>query len=50
MPLIPKTVYLCLTIGLAGAAFFGSATLFGIDEIDDVVAIAKRKLGRLTKR
>jgi putative peptidoglycan lipid II flippase len=50
MPLIPKAVYLCGTIGLAGAAFFGSAALFGIDEIDDVVAVAKRKLGRLTKR
>jgi putative peptidoglycan lipid II flippase len=49
MPLVPKILYLCITIALAGVAFFGSATLFRIEEIDDVMAIAKRKLGRLTK-
>ena len=50
MPLVPKMVWLGLTIGVAGAVFFVSATLFNIDEVDEVVDIGKRKLARLTKR
>jgi len=42
----PKTIWLCLTIGAAGAAFFGSAALFRIEEIEDVLGLARKKLGR----
>lgn len=34
------------TIALGGAVFFFSATLFRIEEIDDVADVVKRKLGR----
>jgi len=46
MGILPKLVWLTGTIALAGVAFFGSASLFRIEEIDDVVGMAKKKLGR----
>jgi putative peptidoglycan lipid II flippase len=42
----PKTMWLGVTIGAAALAFFGSAMLFRIEEIDDVFGVARRKLGR----
>jgi len=42
-------VLLFLLIGLAAAAFFAVALLLRIEELDDVAALAKRKLGRLAK-
>jgi len=41
----PKAMWLGLTIGAAATAFFGSALLFRIDEIDDVVGVFRRKIG-----
>jgi hypothetical protein len=35
-----------LTIGAAAVAFFGSAMLFRIEEIDDVFGVVRRKVGR----
>jgi putative peptidoglycan lipid II flippase len=49
MPLIPKIAWLLGTIVLAGGTFFISAAFCRIPELDDVIAAAKRKLGRLTK-
>lgn len=46
MHVAPKLAWLCGTIALAGAAFFGSAALFRIEEIDDVLGVVKRKLRR----
>lgn len=46
MPLVPKLAWLLGAIGFAGVAFFGSAALFRIEEIDDVLAVVKRKLRR----
>jgi len=46
MHFTPKLAWLGGTIGLAGLAFFGSAALFGIAEIDDLLAVVKRKLRR----
>jgi putative peptidoglycan lipid II flippase len=46
MPLVPKAAWLGGTIALAGLAFFGSAALFRIEEIDDVLGVVKRKLRR----
>lgn len=43
---LPKTMWLGVTIGSAAAAFFGSAMLFRIEEIDDVFGVFKRKIGR----
>jgi putative peptidoglycan lipid II flippase len=40
----PKAMWLGLTIGTAAAAFFGSAMLFRIEEIDEVFAVFKRKI------
>ena len=37
-------------IGVAGAAYFGVAMLLRISELEDVSALAKRKLGRFAKR
>lgn len=50
MHFLPKAMWLGGTIALAGAAFFGSAALFRIAEIDDVVDVAKRKVLRRLKR
>lgn len=44
--IVPKTMWLGLTIGVAAAAFFGSAMLFRIEEIDDVFGAVRRKIGR----
>jgi putative peptidoglycan lipid II flippase len=40
----PKTMWLGLTIAAAAGAFFGSAMLFRIEEIDDVFGVFKRKI------
>lgn len=45
-----KLAYLFLTIGVAGAVFFGTAIALRIGELDEVTALAKRKLGRLARR
>ncbi len=45
-----KAVALFATIGVAGAAFFAVAFLLRIEELDDVAAMVRRKLGRFTKR
>lgn len=44
--LAPKAMWLGLTIGAAALAFFGSAMLFRIEEIDDVFGAFKRKIAR----
>ncbi|MEO8352109.1 MAG: murein biosynthesis integral membrane protein MurJ [Chthoniobacteraceae bacterium] len=46
LPLWQKAVRLFTTIGLGGAAYFGSAMLFRIEEIQDLTALVKRKLLR----
>ena len=45
-----RTVLLIVTIAVAGVAFFAVALLLRIEELDDVAAMAKRKLGRFAKR
>ncbi|MEQ1861801.1 MAG: murein biosynthesis integral membrane protein MurJ, partial [Chthoniobacteraceae bacterium] len=46
MPFIPKLAWLFGAIAAGVAAFFGSAALFRIEEIDDVLGMVKRKLRR----
>jgi putative peptidoglycan lipid II flippase len=47
----PKTMWLGLTITAAAGAFFGSAMLFRIEEIDDVFGVFKRKIAaRFSRR
>jgi putative peptidoglycan lipid II flippase len=46
---LERMLLLFLTIAVAGGAFFGVAFLLRIEELDDVAALAKRKLGRLAK-
>lgn len=46
MPLVPKLTWLLGSIALAGVAFFASAAFFRIEEVEDVLAVAKRKLKR----
>ena len=41
-----KATALIATIALAGAAFFGAATLMRVEEMAEVIALVKRKLGR----
>jgi putative peptidoglycan lipid II flippase len=48
--LLAHIAFLLITIGLAGGAFFGVALMMRIEELDDVAAMARRKLGRFTKR
>ena len=48
--LVEKAAALFATIGVAGAAFFAVAFMLRIEELDDVAAMAKRKLGRFVKR
>jgi putative peptidoglycan lipid II flippase len=48
--LLVRILLLCITIAIAAGAFFGVAMLLRIEELDDVAALAKRKLGRLAKR
>jgi peptidoglycan biosynthesis protein MviN/MurJ (putative lipid II flippase) len=46
LPLIPKIVALSITIAAAGAAFFGSAMLFRVAELEAITAGLKRRLMR----
>jgi putative peptidoglycan lipid II flippase len=46
MPLVPKAAWLLGSISVAGMVFFGGAALFRIEEIDDVLGVVKRKVGR----
>jgi putative peptidoglycan lipid II flippase len=46
LPLIPKIVALAVTIASAGAAFFGSAMLFKVAEIEAITAGIKRRVMR----
>ena len=48
--LVGKAAALFATIGVAGAAFFAVAFLLRIEELDDVAAMAKRKLGRFARK
>jgi putative peptidoglycan lipid II flippase len=45
-----RTLLLMGIITVAAAAFFSVALLLRIEELDDVAALAKRKLGRFAKR
>ena len=45
-----RVSFLLVTIAAAGAAFFGVALLLRIEELDDVAAMARRKLGRFAWR
>ncbi len=47
--LVVRAAALFAVIGVAGAAFFAVAFLLRIEELDDVAALAKRKLGRFVK-
>ena len=46
LPLIPKIVALSATIAVAGAAFFASAMLFKVTELEAVTAGLMRRLKR----
>jgi putative peptidoglycan lipid II flippase len=48
--LLVRILLLFITIGVAAAAFFGVALLLRIEELDDVAALARRKLGRFVRR
>src|SRR5262249_527331 len=48
--IVIRAVLLFATIGVAAAAFFALAYLLRIEEMDDVAALVKRKLGRFAKR
>ena len=48
--LLLHIAFLLITIVLAGGAFFAVALLLRIEELDDVAALVKRKLGRFLKR
>ena len=48
--LVVKAGALFATIAVAGAVFFAVAFALRIEELDDVAAMAKRKLGRFAKR
>jgi hypothetical protein len=48
--LLMRIVLLCVTIGVAAGAFFGVALLLRIEELDDVAAMVKRKLGRFARK
>ena len=41
-----KAAALLATIALAGAAFFGTATLLRVEEMTEITALVKRKIGR----
>ncbi|TCO90904.1 putative peptidoglycan lipid II flippase [Chthoniobacter flavus] len=45
-----RVVLLMAIIAVAAVAFFGVALMLRIEELDDVAAIARRKLGRFAKR
>ncbi|MEI6350817.1 MAG: murein biosynthesis integral membrane protein MurJ [Verrucomicrobiota bacterium] len=46
MAFLPKAIAVLGTISVAAVVFGGVAALLRIDEIDDVIAMAKRKLGK----
>jgi putative peptidoglycan lipid II flippase len=48
--LLVRAGALFVTIAVAGAVFFAAAFALRIEELDDVAAMAKRKLGRFAKR
>lgn len=48
MALIPKLVAVLGTISVAAAVFGVAVAFMGIEEVDDVIAMVKRKLGRRT--
>jgi putative peptidoglycan lipid II flippase len=48
--LLMRIVLLFGTIGVAAAAFFGVALLLHIEELDDVAAMVRRKLGRFARK
>jgi putative peptidoglycan lipid II flippase len=43
---VPKALYLLATISVAGAGFFVTAMLLGVDELAGLTALVKRKLQR----
>ena len=45
-----KTTYLFGTIVVAGAAFFGAAMFFRIEELEDATALIRRKMQRFVNR
>jgi len=45
-----RVTQLFMTIAVAGGAFFAVAMLLRIEELDDVSALVRRKLGRLARR
>ena len=46
MTFLPKLIAVFATIGVAGAAFAGTVALMRIEEVQDVIAMVKRKLKR----
>ncbi len=50
IPFLPRAALLLGTIGIAAGAFFGTALLLRIEELEDIAGLVKRKLGRLAKR
>ena len=50
LPFVLKLSYLLGTIAVAAASFFGVAMALGIDGLEEVSALFRRKLGRLLKR
>lgn len=45
-----KAAYLFTTIAVAAGLFFGTAMLLRVEELDEVTALARRKLGRFARR
>lgn len=50
LPLWQQALWLTITIACAGAVFFLGAMLCRVEEVSALTEVAKRKLGRLTKR
>jgi putative peptidoglycan lipid II flippase len=46
MAFLPKLVIVMSTIGVGAGVFFGMVALLRIEEVDEVIRLAKRKLGR----
>ena len=46
LSLFVRIAFLLGTIAVAGAAFFATAFLLRIEELDDLAALVRRKLGR----
>ena len=47
---LPRAALLLGTIAVAAGAFFGTALLLRVEELEDIAGLVKRKLGRLAKR